>query len=157
MDSVGAKNIWILPVPVDFQAELHEDHLAILDDLMVPMQRRGMKLWLYDEGGWPPAATAAASSGSTRHGSSDAGDAGRRAGRLRPGAQDCIAAFHPGGSSDGRLDLGKLGAGQPRVDNPPWSSSSASVEAARASTLDLGQVSVVAQVVLNDVPLGRRV
>ena len=60
MDSVGAKNIWILPVPADFRPNsmktdlqpeyLSEEYLAILDDLVVEMQRRGMKLWLYDEG-----------------------------------------------------------------------------------------------------------
>ena len=59
MDSVGAKNVWILPVPTDFRPNsmktnlqpeyLSEEYLAILDDLVAEMKRLGMRLWLYDD------------------------------------------------------------------------------------------------------------
>ena len=122
MDSVGAKNIWILPVPADFRPNsmktnlqpeyLSEEYLAILDDLVVEMRRRGMKLWLYDEGGWP-----------------SGGNCGRivrehpawarqtlakrdvAPGELDRVPDDCIAAFQPGGNGGGR----RLGPGE-RLD-----------------------------------------
>ena len=122
MDSVGAKNIWILPVPADFRPNsmktnlqpeyLSKEYLAILDDLVVEMRRRGMKLWLYDEGGWP-----------------SGGNCGRIVrehpawarqtlakrdvvpGELDRVPDDCIAAFQPGGNGGGR----RLGPGE-RLD-----------------------------------------
>jgi len=49
LDSVGAKDIWILPVPTDFRPNsmetnlqpeyLSEEYVAILDDLVVEMKR----------------------------------------------------------------------------------------------------------------------
>ena len=35
----------------NLQPEYLSEYLAILDDLIVEMKRRGMKLWLYDEDG----------------------------------------------------------------------------------------------------------
>ena len=119
MDSVGAKNIWILPVPADFRPNsmktnlqpeyLSEEYLAILDDLVVEMQRRGMKLWLYDEGGWP-------SGGNCGRIVRERPDWARQTlvkrdvapGELERVPDDCIAAFQAGGNGGGRrLDPGE--------------------------------------------------
>ena len=118
MDSVGAKNIWILPVPADFRPNsmktnlqpeyLSEEYLAILDDLVVEMQRRGMKLWLYDEGGWP-------SGGNCGRIVRERPEWARQtlvrrdvaAGELERVPGDCIAAFQAAGNGGGR----RLGPG----------------------------------------------
>ena len=36
LDSVGAKNVWILPVPTDFRPKLHEDQPAARVPVGVP-------------------------------------------------------------------------------------------------------------------------
>ena len=124
MDSVGAKNVWILPVPTNFRPHsmktnlqpeyLSEEYLAILDDLVAEMKRLGMKLWLYDEGGWP-------SGGNCGRIVREHPEWARQTlvkrdvapGELERVPDDCIAAFQAGGNGDGRrLGPGdKLGAG----------------------------------------------
>ena len=124
MDSVGAKNVWILPVPADFRPKsmktnlqpeyLSEEYLAILDDLVAEMKRLGMKLWLYDEGGWP-------SGGNCGRIVREHPDWARQTlvkrdvgpGEIERVPDDCIAAFQAGGNGGGRrLGPGdKLGAG----------------------------------------------
>ena len=122
MDSVGAKNIWILPVPADFRPNsmktnlqpeyLSQEYLAILDDLVVEMGRRGMKLWLYDEGGWP-------SGGNCGRIVREHPEWARQTlvkrhvapGELERVPDDSIAAFQPGGNGQGT----RLGPGE-RLD-----------------------------------------
>ena len=101
------------PTKTNLQPEyLSEEYLAILSDLVAEMQRRGMKLWLYDEGGWP-----------------SGGNCGRivrehpawarqtlvkrdvAPGELARVPDDCIAAFQAGGNGGGR----RLGPGE-RLD-----------------------------------------
>ena len=91
---------------------LSEEYLAILDDLVVEMRRRGMKLWLYDEGGWP-------SGGNCGRIVREHPDWARQTlakrdvapGELDRVPDDCIAAFQPGGNGGGR----RLGPGE-RLD-----------------------------------------
>ena len=117
LDSVGAKNVWILPVPADFRPNsmktnlqpeyLSEEYLAILDDLVEEMKRRGMKLWLYDEGGWP-------SGGNCGRIVRERPDWARQTltkrdvapGGLERVPGDCIAAFQAGGNGGRRLGPG---------------------------------------------------
>ncbi len=122
MDSVGAKNIWILPVPADFRPNsmktnlqpeyLSEEYLAILDDLVVEMRRRGMKLWLYDEGGWPSGGNCGRIV--REHPAWARQTLAKRGvapGELEGVPDDCIAAFQPGANGQGR----RLGPGE-RLD-----------------------------------------
>ena len=113
MDSVGAKNVWILPVPADFRpnsmktnlqpAYLSEEYLAILNDLVAEMKRLGMKLWLYDEGGWP-------SGGNCGRIVREHPEWARQTlvkrdvgpGEIERVPDDCIAAFQAGGNGGGR-------------------------------------------------------
>ena len=93
---------------------LSEEYLAILDDLVAEMKRLGMKLWLYDEGGWP-------SGGNCGRIVREHPDWARQTlvkrdvapGELERVPDDCIAAFQAGGNGGGRrLGPGeKLGAG----------------------------------------------
>ena len=119
MDAVGAKNVWILPVPADFRPNsmktnlqpeyLSEEYLAILDDLVAEMKRLGMKLWLYDEGGWP-------SGGNCGRIVREHPDWARQTlvkrdvgpGEIERVPDDCIAAFQAGGNGGGR----RLGPGE---------------------------------------------
>jgi len=63
MASIGAKNAWIIPVPSEFRPEsmptnmkpgyLTEDYLRLFSRLVEKMGNLDMRLWLYDDGGWP--------------------------------------------------------------------------------------------------------
>ncbi len=63
MNAVGAKSVWIIPVPKDFRPNsmptdmqpdyLSEDYLKLFAKMVEEMRNLNMRLWLYDEGGWP--------------------------------------------------------------------------------------------------------
>ena len=63
MNSVGAKSLWIIPVPGDFRPDsmptdmepdyLSKEYLELFSRMVGEMKRLDMRLWLYDEGGWP--------------------------------------------------------------------------------------------------------
>jgi hypothetical protein len=63
MNAVGAKSVWIIPIPKDFRPDsmptdmqpdyLSEDYLILFANVVDEMRRLDMRLWLYDEGGWP--------------------------------------------------------------------------------------------------------
>lgn len=63
MASVGAKSVWIIPVPAEFRPNnmptnmepgyLSEEYLRLFEEMTEKIGELGMRLWLYDEGGWP--------------------------------------------------------------------------------------------------------
>ena len=63
MDSVGAKSVWALPVPADFRPNamptslkpdfLTEEFGELMGEYVRAAEELGMKVWLYDDGGWP--------------------------------------------------------------------------------------------------------
>lgn len=63
LNSVGAKGVWIIPLPKDFRPEsmptdmmpdyLSLEYLELFSRMVQEMKRLDMRLWLYDDGGWP--------------------------------------------------------------------------------------------------------
>ncbi len=61
--SQGARGVWVLPVPKEHRAGsnptnlqpeyLTDEFLRVFEQYVIEMKKRGMKVWLYDEGGWP--------------------------------------------------------------------------------------------------------
>ncbi len=63
MRSDNAKNVWVIPVPSDFRplsmktsmspAYLSDEYMDIYKKMTDRIKSLGMRLWLYDEAGWP--------------------------------------------------------------------------------------------------------
>lgn len=63
MNAVGAKSLWAIPLPWNFRPNsmktnfepeyLSEEYLGLYNEIVQEMQKLDMKLWLYDEAGWP--------------------------------------------------------------------------------------------------------
>ncbi|NJD03074.1 MAG: hypothetical protein FIA99_10895 [Ruminiclostridium sp.] len=63
MNDVGSKSVWALPVPGNFRPGsmptslepeyLSDDYMKIYSKYIEEAAKLGMKIWLYDDGGWP--------------------------------------------------------------------------------------------------------